>query len=66
MVNSEKVEHLPTIEELRNCVHMNKTQFSEYLDIPYRTIQNWEAGIRQCPNYVIRLIEYRLKHEFDL
>lgn len=57
---------LPTVQELRESVKMNKTQFSEYLGIPYRSIQNWEDGVRQCPDYVIRLIEYRLQHESDL
>lgn len=60
----EREENLPSIQELRESVKMNKVQFAEYLGIPYRTIQNWEAGLRQCPDYVIRLIEYRLNNEF--
>lgn len=66
MPSKEVTSDLPTIKELRESVRMNKTQFAEYLGIPYRSIQNWEAGVRQCPDYVIRLIEYRLKHEFNL
>lgn len=66
MANKESASDLPTIKELRESVRMNKTQFAEHLEIPYRSIQNWESGVRQCPDYVIRLIEYRLQHEFNL
>lgn len=42
---------------------MNQTQFSEYFGIPYRTIQNWELGTRQCPEYLLNLIQYKLDNE---
>ena len=52
-----------TFKELRNLSGMNLTQFSEYFGIPYRTIQNWERGERQCPSYLIELMEYKLRKE---
>ena len=52
-----------TFKELRQQSEMNLTQFSRYFEIPYRTVQNWEAGIRQCPDYVLKLMEYKLKNE---
>ena len=27
---------------------MNRKEFSEWLGIPYRTMQEWELGRRQC------------------
>jgi len=66
MESKNQSAKLPTIQELRESVQMNKTQFAEHLEILYRSIQNWELGIRQCPDYVIRLIEYRLQHECNL
>ena len=51
------------MKELRLQAGMNIRQFSEFFGIPYRTIQHWEAGTRQCPDYLIHLIEYRLKKE---
>lgn len=42
---------------------MNMKQFSEYFGIPYRTIQGWKAGERECPGYLLRLIAYKLKKE---
>jgi DNA-binding transcriptional regulator YiaG len=52
-----------TIKELRIQSGMNIKQFSEYFGIPYRTIQNWESGQRNCPEYLLSLIEYKLKKE---
>ena len=52
-----------TFKELREMSGMNKTQFGQYFDIPYRTIQNWESGLRECPKYLLDLMEYKLKNE---
>lgn len=50
------------IKEIREKHGLNKTQLAEISGIPYRTIQNWEAGIRKCPDYVERLLEFYLDH----
>lgn len=50
-------------KELRQQSGMNLTQFSKYFGIPYRTIQNWENGVRQCPEYLLDLMKYKLIHE---
>jgi DNA-binding transcriptional regulator YiaG len=55
-----------TIKEIREGMGMTQTQFGEFLGIPMRTIQNWELGIRKCPNYVLMLIEYYCNHEKSL
>lgn len=51
------------IKELRTKSGMTQAQFSEYFGIPKRTIENWEGGQRKCPQYVIDLIEYKLRKE---
>ena len=45
-----------TIEEARKQAGMSRGEVAEWLGIPYRTLQNWEIGERQCPDYVERLI----------
>ena len=45
---------------------MNRTEFAEWLDIPYRTMGEWENNKRVMPKYVFSLIEYRVKKEFGL
>ena len=52
-----------TLKELRELSGMTRTQFAEYFDIPYRTIQDWELGNRECKQYFIDLMEYKLRKE---
>ena len=33
------------------------------LGIPYRTVQDWELGNRQMPEYLFRLMEYKIQIE---
>ena len=42
---------------------MNRKDFAEWLGIPYRTMQDWERGISQVPEYVLRLIAYKVQME---
>ena len=49
-----------TFKELREKSGMNKTDFGKYFGIPYRTVQNWELGLRECPKYLLDLIEIAL------
>ncbi len=42
---------------------MNRKEFAEYFGIPYRTIQDWELGNRHMPEYLLRLIAYKVKME---
>lgn len=42
---------------------MNMKQFSEYFEIPYRTVQDWKAGVSKCPTYLLNLMQYKLENE---
>ena len=52
-----------TIKEMRTASGMSQKKFSEYFDIPKRTIENWEMGVNVPPAYVPALIEYKLEKE---
>lgn len=52
-----------TIKELRDACDMTQKAFSEMLKIPKRTIEDWEAGRRKPPEYVLDLIAYKLSNE---
>jgi len=41
----------------------NRKEFCDYFDIPYRTVQDWEAGKRGMPDYVLRLLWYKAEME---
>ncbi|MCM1104092.1 MAG: helix-turn-helix transcriptional regulator [Clostridium sp.] len=45
-----------TIAEARKSKGMSRKDVAEWLEIPYRTITNWENGERQCPAYMEKLI----------
>ena len=47
------------VKELREQMGMNRREFSEYFNIPYRTVQDWEAEKRELPEYVLRLMVYK-------
>ena len=49
--------------EIRNRTGMNRKDFAEWLDIPYRTMQEWELGRRAMPEYVLCLIAYKVQME---
>ena len=39
---------------------MIRVEFSEWLGIPYRTMQEWEIGRRLMPDYLLRLIAFKV------
>lgn len=39
--------------------------FVEYFEIPLRTVEDWEAGRRKPPEYIPRLLDYRIRIEFE-
>lgn len=49
--------------ELRKQTGMNRREFAEYFGIPYRTMQDWELGNRQMPDYLLRLMAYKVGME---
>lgn len=56
------------LKELRISSKMSRPQFADYFGVPYRTVQNWELygespEGRQCPDYLLKLMEYKLVKE---
>lgn len=49
--------------ELRNSTGMSRRDFCKYFEIPYRTLQDWELGNRRMPDYLLRLMEYKVRME---
>lgn len=51
------------IKSIRSSTGMSQARFSEAYEIPVRTIQDWERGVRTPPPYVIKLLEAATKKE---
>lgn len=48
---------------LREETGMNRSVFARYFGIPYRTLQDWELGNRRVPDYLLRLMAYKIQTE---
>lgn len=48
---------------IRNTAGMKRPEFAQWLGIPYRTYQDWELGNSQVPEYVLRLMAYKVRTE---
>ena len=46
---------------LREKTGLNRKDFAEKFGIPYQTSTCWELGKREMPDYVLRLIAYRIE-----
>ena len=49
--------------ELRESTGMTRREFCDYFGIPYRTLQDWELGNRKMPDYLLRLMIYKINVE---
>ena len=50
-----------TIREMRTSLGNTQSEFASRYNIPFRTIQNWEAGVRTPPEYIAELLENRVQ-----
>lgn len=51
------------LKEARKQTGMTQKQFAAYFRIPYRTLEDWERGVRHIAEYLLRLMIYRLEME---
>lgn len=54
---------LMDIRELRKQLGDTQHAFAERYSIPFRTVQNWEAGVRKPPEYITDLLVQRIKED---
>lgn len=50
-------------KELLEKSGMSMAEYSRYFGIPIRTIQDWKYEKRECAEYIINLMYYKLKNE---
>ena len=54
---------MQSIKEIRQSTGLSQAKFCEALNIPKKTLQCWEQGMRDCPEYVTELIAYRVAND---
>lgn len=52
-----------SIRALRKSTGLSQSDFAEQYDIPVATIRGWEQGRRECPEYVMELLKYKIEKE---
>ncbi len=53
-----------SIREIRELTGLSQQKFGDLYKIPLHTIQNWEYGVRQCPEYTLLLLARAVKEDF--
>lgn len=61
--NAERRKMAYAFKAIREQSGMTRKDFSAWLGVPYRTMQEWELGRRMMPEYVLRLIAYKVLNE---
>ena len=61
--NEQLEKQIRRLKKIREDLGMNRTEFSRYMDIPLRNLEEWEAGRRKMPDYLLRLLAYYIKME---
>ncbi len=51
-----------SIKTAREKSGLTRKEVSELLEIPYRTLQNWELGLREVPRWVEKLIIEKIEN----
>lgn len=46
-----------TTLEIRALLGISRAEFSRRYEIPIRTLENWDAGTRQPPEWAVKLLE---------
>ena len=51
------------VAEMRALLDESRVAFSKQYNIPVRTLENWESGKSQCPEYVRQLLERAVRED---
>ena len=49
------------LKEIRSELGLTRKAFSEFIGIPLRNLEEWEAGRRKMPEYLLRMMVYYIK-----
>lgn len=51
------------IKEIRTLTGLSQPQFSQKYNIPLPTLRHWEQKQRECPQYVLELLEFKVRED---
>lgn len=59
----EKIEN--DITRIRELTNLSQPQFCEKYHIPLPTLRKWEQGKREPPDYLVELLEFKVKKDAE-
>ncbi len=57
----ELQEQADKLKGIRASLGLTRKAFSEYIGIPLRNLEEWEAGRRKMPEYLLRMLICHVK-----
>ena len=57
------MENKELLKQIRLETGMSQKKFAGYFQIPVRTYEDWERGVRKISRYLLCLIAYKLRTE---
>lgn len=55
-----------TIKEIRHLTTLSQPKFCEKYGIPLQTFRKWEQGYSHCPDYVVELLEFKVREDLKM
>ena len=52
-----------SVRALRITAGMSQKRFCDYFHVPRRTLEAWELNQNKCSDYLLELMEYKLRKE---
>ena len=49
------------LRKIREDLGLSRKAFSEYIGMPLRNLEEWQAGRRKMPEYLLHMIIYYIK-----
>ena len=56
-------KNIDEVKRLRSFLGMSQIEFSIYVGVPARTIEDWESGKRNIKDYVLEAIKSKVKYD---
>lgn len=63
-ITAYELDAINPVKALRSKSALTQAKFSKQYGIPLRTVENWESGVREPPEYVLRLLERAVNEDF--
>lgn len=55
-----------TIRDVRKLTNLSQPQFCDRYNIPLPTLRKWEQGKREPPDYVVELLEFKVRDDLGM